>query len=83
MLRDCGISWISSLIFLLSNYWLINALNNRKLKIFKNIDEGVLFYSKNLDLLPPKPKSFGYLKQGIQDLANSKSALNPPGDLLC
>ena len=42
-----------------------NALNNWKLKI---IDERVLFYSNNLDLLPPKPKlSFRYLKQGIQE----------------
>ena len=46
---------------------LSNALNNWKLKIFKIIDERVLFYSNNLDLLPPKPKlSFRYLKQGIQ-----------------
>ena len=45
-----------------------NALNNWKLKIFKIIDERVLFYSNNLDLLPPKPKlSFRYLKQGIQE----------------
>ena len=44
-----------------------NALNNWKLKIFKIIDERVLFYSNNLDLLPPQPKlSFRYLKQGIQ-----------------
>ena len=44
-----------------------NALNNWKLKIFKINDERVLFYSNNLDLLPPKPKlSFRYLKQGIQ-----------------
>ena len=45
-----------------------NALNNWKLRIFKIIDERVLFYSNNLDLLPPKPKlSFRYLKQGIQE----------------
>ena len=45
-----------------------NALNYWKLKIFKIIDERVLFYSNNLDLLPPNPKlSFGYLKQGIQE----------------
>ena len=45
-----------------------NALHNWKLKIFKIIDECVLFYSNNLDLLPPKPKlSFRYLKQGIQE----------------
>ena len=33
-----------------------NALYNWKLKIFKIIDERVLFYSNNLDLHPPKPK---------------------------
>ena len=42
--------------------------SNWKLKIFKIIDERVLFNSNNLDLLPPKPKlSFRYLKLGIQD----------------
>ena len=36
--------------------------------IFKINDERVLFYSNNLELLPPKPKlSFQYLKQGIQE----------------
>ena len=46
-----------------------NALNNWKLKIFKIINERVLFYSNNLDLLPPKPKlSFRYLKQGKQGI---------------
>ena len=45
-----------------------NALNNWKLKSFKIIDERMLFYSNNLDLLPPKPKlSFRYLKQSIQE----------------
>ena len=45
-----------------------NALNNWKLKIFKIIDERVLFYYNNLDVLPPKPKlCFRYLKQGIQE----------------
>ena len=45
-----------------------NALNNWKLKIFKIIDERVLFYFNNLGLLSPKPKlSFRYLKQGIQE----------------
>ena len=60
-----------------------NALNNWKLKIFKIIDERVLFYSNNLDLLPPKPKlSFRYLKQGIQEfhrkyvLASADKAAN-------
>ena len=42
------------------------SLNNWKLKIFKIMDERVLFYSNNLDLLSSKPKlSFRYLKQGI------------------
>ena len=60
-----------------------NALNKWKLKIFKIIDERVLFYSNNLDLLPPEPKlSFRYLKQGIQEfhrkyvLAPSDKATN-------
>ena len=54
-----------------------NALNNWKLKIFKTIDEPVLFYSNNLDLLPPKPKlSFRYLKQGIQEF-HRKYVLDP------
>ena len=45
-----------------------NALNNWKLKIFKIIDERVLFYSNNFDLLPSKPKlSFRYLNQNIQE----------------
>ena len=36
--------------------------------MLKIIDERMLFYSNNLDLLPPKPKlSFRYLKQGIQE----------------
>ena len=43
-----------------------NALNNWKLKIFKIIEERVLFYSNNLDLLRHKPKLYcRYLKQGI------------------
>ena len=45
-----------------------NAFNNWKFKIFKIMDERVLFYSNNLDLLPPKLKlSFRYLKRGIQE----------------
>ena len=45
------------------------GVNERlEIKIFKIIHERVLFYSNNLDLLPPKPKlSFRYLKQGIQE----------------
>ena len=60
-----------------------NALNNWKLKMFKVIDERVLFYSNNLDLLPLKPKlSFRYLKQRIQEchrkyfLASADKAAN-------
>ena len=49
-----------------------NALNDWKLKIFQNIHKRVLFYSNNLDLLPPKPKlSFRYLKQSIQNFIGS------------
>ena len=45
-----------------------NALNSWNLKIFKIIDERVLFYSNSLDLLSPKPKwSFRYSKQSIQE----------------
>ena len=44
-----------------------------KLKIFKIIDERVLFYSNNPDLLPPKPKlSFRYLEQDIKNFIGSK-----------
>ena len=45
-----------------------NALNNWELKIFKIIYERVVFYSNNLDFLPPKLElSFRYLNQGIQE----------------
>ena len=45
-----------------------NALNNWKLKLFQIIDKHILFYSINLNLLPPKLKfSFRFLKQGIQE----------------
>ena len=44
-----------------------NALNSWKISIFNIIEKRILFYSKNLNLLPPKPKlSFRHLKQGIQ-----------------
>ena len=47
-----------------------------KIKDFKIIDEHVLFYSNNLDLLPPKPKlSFRYLKQDIQEFLGSMFCL--------
>ena len=39
-----------------------------KLSIFNIVDKRIKFYSKNTNLLPPKPKSsFRYLKQGIQE----------------
>ena len=54
-----------------------NDLNDWKLKIFKIIDEHVLFYSNNLDLLPLKPElSFRYLKQDIQEF-HGKYVLAP------
>ena len=44
-----------------------NALNSWKFSIFNIIEKRISFYSKNLNLLPPKPKlSFRHLKQGIQ-----------------
>ena len=52
-----------------------NAFNNWKLKIFKIIAECVLFYSNNLDLLPPK-LYFRYLRQGIQEF-HRKNVLVP------
>ena len=61
-LNDCCTYWCKR------DHVQSNAFNNWKLKIFKIIDERVLFYSNNLDILPPKPKlSFRYLKQGIQE----------------
>ena len=65
------------------NESMLSLINNWKLKIFKIIDERVLFYSNNLDPLPPEPKlSFRYLKQGIQEfhrkyvLATADKAVN-------
>ena len=44
-----------------------NALNSWKISIFNKIEKRISFYSKNLNLLPPKPKlSCRHLKQGIQ-----------------
>ena len=45
------------------------ALNNCKLKIFKLIDERVLVYSNNLDLLPPKKG-----KRKVQGVPQSQTA---------
>ena len=54
-----------------------NALNSWKISIFNIIEKRISFYSKNLNLLPPKPKlSFQYLKQGIQQF-HEKFVLAP------
>ena len=54
-----------------------NALNSWKISIFNIIETRILFYSKNLNLLPPKPKlSFRHLKQGIQQF-HEKFVLAP------
>ena len=46
--------------------------------IFKIIDERMLFYSINLDLLPPRPKlTFLYLKQCIHPMYRRKYVLAP------
>ena len=43
------------------------SLNSWKVSIFNIIGKRISFYSKNLNLLPPKPKvSFRHLKKGIQ-----------------
>ena len=45
-----------------------DALKDWKINTFKIIDTHISFYSRNIHLLPPKPKSsFRLLKQGIQD----------------
>ena len=54
-----------------------NALNSWKISIFNIIEKPISFYSKNLNLLPPKPKlSFRHLKQGIQQF-HEKFVLAP------
>ena len=54
-----------------------NALNSWKISIFNIIEKRILFYSKNLNLLPPKPKlSFRHLKHGIQQF-HEKFVLAP------
>ena len=54
-----------------------NALNNWKISIFNIIEKRISFSSKNLNLLPPKPKlSFQHLKQGIQQF-HEKFVLAP------
>ena len=54
-----------------------NALNSWKISIFNIIEKRISFYSKNHNLLPPKPKlSFRHLKQGIQQF-NEKFVLAP------
>ena len=45
-----------------------DALKEWKINIFKIIDKRISFYSRNTQLLSPKPKSsFFHLKRGIQD----------------
>ena len=54
-----------------------NALNSWKIPFFNIIEKRISFYSKNLNLLPPKPKlSFRHLKQGIQQF-HEKFVLAP------
>ena len=56
---------------------LSNVLNSWKVSIFNIIEKRISFYSKNLNLLPPKPKvSFRHLKQGIQQF-HEKFVLAP------
>ena len=44
------------------------ALKDWKINSFKNIDTRISFNSREMHLLPPKPKfSFRHLKRGIQD----------------
>ena len=44
-----------------------DALKEWKVSICKIVDQRIKFYSQNINLLPPKPKStFRHLKQGIQ-----------------
>ena len=54
-----------------------NALNSWKISIFNIIENRISFYSKNPNLLPPKPKlSFRHLKQGSQQF-HGKFVLAP------
>ena len=54
-----------------------NALNSWKISIFNIIVKSISFYSKNLNLLPPKPKlTFRHLKQGIKQF-HEKFVLTP------
>ena len=54
-----------------------NALNSWKFSIFNISEKRISFYSKNLNLLPPKPKlSFRHLKKGIQQF-HEKFVLAP------
>ena len=50
------------------NRWCKREYVERKVSIFKIVDQHIKFYSQNTIILPPKPKStFRHLKQGIQD----------------
>ena len=45
-----------------------DALKDWKLNIFKIINRRIYFYSRNMNMLPRKPKiSYRYLKLGIQE----------------
>ena len=51
-----------------------DALKEWKVSIFKIVDQHIKFYSQNINLLPPKPKStFRHLKQGIQKVCFGSS----------
>ena len=50
------------------NASMLSLTPERKVSIFKIVDQHIKLYSQNTNLLPPKPKStFRHLKQGIQD----------------
>ena len=54
-----------------------DALKGWKINIYKIIDTRISFYSRNTNLLPPKPKpSFCQLQRGIQDF-HAKYVLVP------
>ena len=59
-----------------------NALNSWKLCIFNVIKKGISFYSKNLNLLPPKPKlSFRHMKQANHQF--HEKFVSAPADKAC
>ena len=51
-----------------SEYDETNTQKEWKVSIFRIVDQRIKFYSRNTNLLPPKPKStFRHLKKGTQD----------------